>query len=606
MESVCTVQKGVDYIGALLSGGKSQTKSHTECSKLCLAREGCFYFTWIRKRKRWCMLKGREATLLIHKTSTNMWGGSCEDARKTLQLNSEQAIRDASKEAEQHFVLQAMQEQQGQQGQQEQQQGQQGQQGQPRRKPANILFAVADDLTHVSAYGHTFLKTPNFDKIGSEGVLFMRAHTPSSKCAPSRSTIVTGRNPWQLGAAANNQPYFPEDYKSVVEVLENNGYHVGYTGKGWGPGEIVGKRSSLTGKEYNSEMATAASKPSKAVSPYDYTANFKVFLNKKPKSAPFFFWYGCKEPHRAYQTGSAANQGKFPEDLEWMPSYWPDNNNVRTDILEYAVEAEYFDKHLGQIIEVLEKALPRAEADNTMIIATSDNAMPFPHFKGAPYHHATLMPLAIKWKGEVVQPGRRSHALISFADFAPTFLAAAMVQQDNSGMQKIQGKSLDDILLGTRSEDDVETQTLLTGRERNAVAHNDAQGYPTRGIIQGKFSYLYNFRTENWPEGSPDIHYREVSGSPTKDATLRIKTDTEKYQVLYAKRPQEELFDIDADPESTTNLANSTAFSEIRINMKRLLFAALEAQGDPRATPGADGNVFDEYPRVGGLMCRKC
>jgi len=103
------------------------------------------------------------------------------------------------------------------------------------RDRPNILFAIADDMSHASVYGFEFVNTPNFDRIANEGILFEKAYTPSSKCSPSRSVIITGRNPWQLEEAANHQPYFPEKFKSVVEALGENGYVTGFTGKGWGP-----------------------------------------------------------------------------------------------------------------------------------------------------------------------------------------------------------------------------------------------------------------------------------------------------------------------------------------------------------------------------------
>src|SRR3546814_18338144 len=104
------------------------------------------------------------------------------------------------------------------------------------RKP-NILFAIMDDATylHMGAYGCSWINTPNFDRIAKNGLLFRNAYTPNAKCAPSRSVILTGRNPWQLEAAANHWPIFPEKFRLFTEVLSANGNHVGYTGKGWAP-----------------------------------------------------------------------------------------------------------------------------------------------------------------------------------------------------------------------------------------------------------------------------------------------------------------------------------------------------------------------------------
>ena len=70
----------------------------------------------------------------------------------------------------------------------------------------NILFAIADDwgFGHASAYGCKWVKTPAFDRVAREGILFTRAYTPNAKCAPSRAIILTGRYSWQLESAANH------------------------------------------------------------------------------------------------------------------------------------------------------------------------------------------------------------------------------------------------------------------------------------------------------------------------------------------------------------------------------------------------------------------
>ena len=102
----------------------------------------------------------------------------------------------------------------------------------------NILFAIADDWSfgHAGAYGCEWIKTPAFDRVAREGILFNRAYTPNAKCAPSRAIILTGRNSWQLEEAANHQNIFPAKFKGWMEVLTENGYSTGFTGKGWGPG----------------------------------------------------------------------------------------------------------------------------------------------------------------------------------------------------------------------------------------------------------------------------------------------------------------------------------------------------------------------------------
>ena len=138
----------------------------------------------------------------------------------------------------------------------------------------NILFAIADDWSfgHAGAYGCEWIKTPTFDRVAREGILFNRAYTPNAKCAPSRAIILTGRNSWQLEEAANHQNIFPAKFKGWMEVLTENGYSTGFTGKGWGPGIAKNSRGIdrlLTGTRYSREKLIP---PGKGISNNDYTA----------------------------------------------------------------------------------------------------------------------------------------------------------------------------------------------------------------------------------------------------------------------------------------------------------------------------------------------
>lgn len=98
----------------------------------------------------------------------------------------------------------------------------------------NILFCISDDQSwkHAGAYGCDWVKTPAFDQVAAEGLLFKRAYTPNAKCAPSRACILTGRNSWQLEEACNHWCYFPSKFRTWPEAFVQNGYHVGMTGKG--------------------------------------------------------------------------------------------------------------------------------------------------------------------------------------------------------------------------------------------------------------------------------------------------------------------------------------------------------------------------------------
>jgi len=168
----------------------------------------------------------------------------------------------------------------------------------PKQQRPNILFAIADDASHMSAYGVQFLNTPNFDRVAKEGVLFTNAFTTNPKCAPSRASILTGKQTWQLEEACNHFGVFPSKFRVYPDLLEEIGYHVGYTGKGWAPGDYQqgGFKRNPAGDEYNRINLTP---PAKFISNRDYAANFEEFLKERPADSPFCFWYGGHEPHRA-------------------------------------------------------------------------------------------------------------------------------------------------------------------------------------------------------------------------------------------------------------------------------------------------------------------
>lgn len=461
----------------------------------------------------------------------------------------------------------------------------------------NFLFAIADDASfpHMGAYGTDWVVTPAFDRVAKEGILFTRAYTPNAKCAPSRSTILTGRNSWQLEEAANHVPFFPEKFGSFVELLGEMGFHTGFTGKGWAPGKPGvkdGKPRLLTGKAYQGRTLEP---PTTFISKNDYTANFEDFLDEREPGKPFFFWYGSTEPHRAYEFQSGVTKGgKQLSDLEKVPAFWPDIDTVRHDILDYAFEIEYFDRHLEQMIALLED---QGELDRTVIIITSDNGMPFPRVKGNPYEMSHHMPLAIMWPKGIRNPGRIVDDFISFIDLAPTILELAGVDPAD-GMAPITGRSFSDILFSEKEGlVSADRDRVIIGQERHDVGRPNDTGYPVRGIVTEEYLYLHNFETDRWPAGNPETGYLNTDGSPTKTAILermRVNLRPEYWYQSFGKRPAEELYLRSVDPECIHNFAERPEYQSIKENLKAQLFDQLRSEGDPRMF--GKGHLFDAYP----------
>lgn len=461
----------------------------------------------------------------------------------------------------------------------------------------NILFCIADDASfpHMGAYGCSWVKTPGFDRVAREGLLFTNAYTPNAKCAPSRACILTGRNSWQLKQAGNHMAFFPPEFKTYVEALTDAGYFVGRTAKGWAPGVAVdatGKRRNPAGPAYNRSKAKP---PAKGISAIDYAANFEQFLKDCPKKKSWCFWYGGLEPHRRYEYGSGVSKAdKKLTDIDRVPAYWPDTEVIRNDMLDYAYEIEHFDRHLVRMLEALEQ---QNQLENTIVVVTADNGMPFPRVKGQEYERSNHLPLAIMWKKGINGKNRTIDDYVSFIDFAPTFIEAAGLQWEQTGMQPTAGRSLSDIFHSNQSGViNPRRDHVLIGKERHDIGRPFDQGYPIRGIVKGGMLYLKNDEPGRWPAGNPETGYLNCDGSPTKTTILNLRRAGKQesfWTWAFGRRKAEELYSIQDDPECLQNLAALPKFQAIKNALKQQLQEELIAQKDPRAL--GKGAVFEGY-----------
>lgn len=466
------------------------------------------------------------------------------------------------------------------------------------RQRPNILFALADDISypHMGAYGADWIKTPAFDRVAEDGILFNRAYVTNPKCAPSRAMILTGRNSWQLEEAANHWPYFPDKFKVYPEVLSDHGYHVGSTGKGFAPGiaeTAEGEPRHLTGQPFK-DLRTEP--PATGIHTIDYAANFEAFMGGREDGEPFAFWYGGYEPHRSYEYRSGLDiGGKESGDIDKVPDFWPDDEEVRIDMLDYAFEIEYFDRHLQRMLQLLEQ---EGELDNTIVVVTSDNGMPFPRVKGQAYETSAHMPLAIMWPEGIEHPGRVVDDYVSFADFAPTFIELAGLDWNESGMHSTVGRSLTDLLFSDRGgQVNPERDFVLLGKERHDVGRPYDWGYPVRGIVKDDMLYLRNFEPSRWPAGNPETGYLNTDGSPTKTFILDNRETPGMYHYWrwnFGQRVEEELYNVSEDPGCIHNLAGDPEYHELKKELKGLMFRELKNQEDPRMF--GRGYIFDAYP----------
>ena len=445
----------------------------------------------------------------------------------------------------------------------------------------NILFCLADDWgwPHAGAYGDPVVRTPAFDRIAAEGALFHQVFVSSPSCTPSRNAILTGQQFYRLGEGGNLWSTLDLRHPTFVRLLAESGYETGHWRKSWGPGDYTtgGYLEHPCGPE----------------------STFEAFMENRDPARPFCFWLGTLDPHRGYETGSGAASG-MDLDAVPVPPFFPDTPAVRGDLADYYFEVQRWDSDVGQALRILEET---GQLDNTVIIMTGDNGIPFPRCKGNLYDRGVRAPFAMRW-GDRISPGTVVRDLASFTDIAPTFLEAAGLPVPES----MTGQSLLPLVLNEAPAAALGARDFVVyGRERHVPAQGapSMDGYPSRAIRTDEWLLILNLEPDRWPAGVPAgatysmDRFADCDEGPTKAEITALGDQNLLYQLSFGKRPAVELYLPAEDPFQTSNLAGKAEYAHVEEDLRRQLEAYLESTADPRFT-GAPVR-FDDYPYVGKI-----
>ena len=500
----------------------------------------------------------------------------------------------------------------------------------------NILFCFADDWGRYAGVYATVenrpsinqvVKTPNIDRVARQGVLFKNAFVTAPSCTPCRSSLLSGQYFFRTGRGAILQgAQWDANIPSYPLLLRDAGYQIGKSYKVWSPGTPAdapygGQKYAYekAGRDFNqfsqnatklvrSGMTFEAAKETILAQVRD---NFDSFLADRQPGQPFCYWFGPTLTHRAYEKGSGkALWGIEPDSVKGrLPKFMPDVPEVRADYTDYMGEIQAWDAGVGVLLEKL-KAI--GELDNTLVVISGDHGMP-----GVPGGKCNLydfgVGVALIARGPGVKAGRVVEDFVNLMDLAPTFLEAGGVKAPDV----MTGRSFMNVLRSEKSgRVDPSRDWVVTGRERHVgAAREENLPYPHRALRTPEFLYIRNFAPDRWPMGSPkftsqsDLPTREalekntfvafgdMDASPTKAWLVGQYGEPQwqwHYDYAFAKRPGEELYDLQNDPDQTKNLAADPAFGVRKKELSERLLKVLTDAQDPRVM--GDGKTFERPP----------
>ncbi|QEF97393.1 Choline-sulfatase [Stieleria maiorica] len=425
--------------------------------------------------------------------------------------------------------------------------------------PPNVLVILADDCTYndLPMYGGENAKTPNLDRLASQGLTFNRAFLSEAMCQPCRAELYSGLYPMRNGCAWNHSASH-SDIESMPQYLGAAGYRVGLAGKVHVlprqafPFESVGgfDKNCVRDPTQQHQIAPAAE-----------------FMSRSDD--PFCLVVALVEPHVPWVMGDAS---AYPPKSIKLPPNIADTPETRRAFGAYLAEITYMDSQVGQLLDTLDAT---GKADNTLVLFSSEQGSQYPGNKWTNYNTGVHTALIARMPG-IIQPGKRTDALVQYADVLPTLMDLAGIEHE---AELFDGTSFADVL---RGQTDQHRQYVY------GVHNNVPEGppYPIRSISDGRYHYIRNLQNQNL---YIEKHLMGIKGNG-KLNNIYWQTwvfesfDNEKALRLiqrYQLRPSEELFDLENDPYEMNNLAGSSGVAAIQTKLSGQLDAWLDQQADP-------------------------
>jgi len=349
----------------------------------------------------------------------------------------------------------------------------------------NIIVFLADDLGYgdLGCYGNPIIKTPHIDQLAREGVMLTDCHSGGTVCSPSRSALLTGRNPYRSGFfyIHGKDTYLRDAEITIAELLREKGYQTGFWGK-WHLSALEKTRYNQPGPSeqgFDYWMGTTVNAFDGPKNPGKFILNGKPMgqadgwycdvivdsacdwlKNKRNKSKPFFLYMCSHEPHTPIAPPikySRLYDNRQVDALEKKTLYGREarpKKDISAYKKEYYGTVTQLDDAFGRLMSTLDEL---GLKENTLVIFTSDNGPETPvnlseskgewddpsrdkcfgtpgilrGMKRFPYEGGHRVPGIARWPGKISQ-GSSSDTLFNGTDFLPTLcnLAGATIPCD--------------------------------------------------------------------------------------------------------------------------------------------------------------------------------
>ena len=443
----------------------------------------------------------------------------------------------------------------------------------------NFLIIMADDCTHndLPLYGGKNAKTPNIDKLATQGLTFNRAYLSEAMCQPCRAELYTGQYPMRNGCAWNHSASRPNT-TSMPKHLEAIGYRVGLAGK-----VHVKPKQAFPFEKVGGFEPNCVRNPTKD---HDLTEVSEFFTRNSDN--PFALVIALVEPHVPWVMGDAS---QYPVKKLKLPPNIADTPRTREDYASYLAEITYMDGQVGEILKALDDS---GKAKDTLVLFTSEQGSQFPGCKWTNWDTGVHTALIARWPGKILED-QRTDAIVQYADVMPTLLELAEGRPIN---HQYDGTSFVNVLI-----DDKPTHRQYAYGVHNNIPEGPA--YPIRTVTNGKYRYLRNLLPD---EIYIEKHLMGMSGNATlnnpywatwvREAWANPKT----YNLVkrYMHRPAEQLYLTAEDPYEMKNLANDPEYAGVKAKLSAELDRWLKSQGDPGAAQ--DTNEAIQAARQGNHL----